>query len=241
MISIVTGTLNRLPYLQRMVESIVTCTVDRKFELILVDGGSQDGTREWLETQCSKISSLRVIWQGRALGANAAFDAGFEIAVGRYVANLNDDVKLRGDVLSAAANMLDHHPEVGQVAIPYSNPDCGIHIQTIPAGKVPELLYANFGMTRRELGEALGWWRSDLYRDDAGDSHLSMSVWDQGYRVQTLNIGGSIEHLEVHDATRRTRSDSQTFFSYWRGWRGPNSFMAPELEARWEAQCRKSM
>ena len=44
MISIVTGTLNRVHFLEKLIENTVNSC--EKVELILVDGGSTDGTQD---------------------------------------------------------------------------------------------------------------------------------------------------------------------------------------------------
>ena len=44
MISIVTGTLNRIDHLKRVIENTVDS--DPRLELVLIDGGSTDGTIE---------------------------------------------------------------------------------------------------------------------------------------------------------------------------------------------------
>ena len=45
MISIVTGTLNRIDHLKRVIENTVDS--DPRLELVLIDGGSTDGTIEF--------------------------------------------------------------------------------------------------------------------------------------------------------------------------------------------------
>jgi glycosyltransferase involved in cell wall biosynthesis len=47
MISIVTGTLNRIDHLKRVIENTVDS--DSRLELVLIDGGSIDGTIEYLK------------------------------------------------------------------------------------------------------------------------------------------------------------------------------------------------
>lgn len=85
-VSIVVPTYNRLSRLQCCIDKIRRNAVCPK-EIIVVDGGSTDGTREWLAAQ----SDLRVILEAQREGAVAAFNKGFRIATGCYVMWLNDD------------------------------------------------------------------------------------------------------------------------------------------------------
>ena len=73
-VSIVSGTFNRLPYLKRMIESgrkamrpagHVHAFEGVTWEFVIVDGGSTDGTLDWLRSQ----ADVRVIEHGRLLGA----------------------------------------------------------------------------------------------------------------------------------------------------------------------------
>jgi hypothetical protein len=63
-------------------------------------------------------------------------------------------------------------------------------------------LYANFGVTRKTAGDAVGWWGDYLH--NAGDAHLSMSLHAAGMGVSRLGMGtGYVDHLRVDDATRK--------------------------------------
>lgn len=212
-LSVVLGTYNRIYQLLRCIRSIYKYSPDS--EIVVVDGGSTDGTLEWLRTQ-----SLTLIEQGELLGAVKAFNAGFAIAHGEYVANLNDDAWLVDQGFWSACNLLDDCPEAGQVAIPF---DEGRVVPfrldaTMPlAGR--RWLYANFGVTRRTLGNRLGWWGTDYYTY-GGDAEISMKIWNAGYQVIPLH-GFRVMHEEVRDGLRRPNTDSPLFYAKWREWTGP--------------------
>jgi glycosyltransferase involved in cell wall biosynthesis len=123
-LSIVSGTLNREINLARMVASVrETMPPSLTYEIVLVDGGSADGTILWARSQ----KDIRFIEQGRRLGAIAAYNAGFNEATGKYVVALNDDAIVHGQMFQQAYNQLERDPSIGQIAIPY----------TTPAGRIP--------------------------------------------------------------------------------------------------------
>ncbi len=215
-LTVVLGTLNRLSYLRNALASIGPSAAGlwSETEVIIVDGGSTDGTLEFLR-QCEDV---RLIEQGAALGAVAAFNAGFRAAQSEYVAAFNDDAEYFGNTLELACSYLDSHPKCGQVAIPYRDPDNSIpFVQYVwlgrQRGKV-RARYANFGVTRRALGDQVGWWGD--YEHYAGDCELSANVWMAGYDVDELP-GGEITHYSVVDSTRRDNipSGSRAFYEKW--------------------------
>ena len=65
MISVVTGTYNRFAMLQRMVASARRSVSTLPIEIIVVDGGSTDGTQAW----CKTHPDIVLIEQGELLGA----------------------------------------------------------------------------------------------------------------------------------------------------------------------------
>jgi glycosyltransferase involved in cell wall biosynthesis len=84
-ISVVTPSFNMLSYLKRCVASVAD--QERvQAEHLVMDGGSRDGTVEWLKTQTSLLSEVR--------SDNGMYDAvnrGFRRARGQIVAHLNCD------------------------------------------------------------------------------------------------------------------------------------------------------
>lgn len=231
-LSVVLGTLDRLPVLEACIRSIRESCGEVWKEIIVVDGGSVDGTAEYLREQEAN-GWINVIWQGERLGAIKAFNAGFRAARGQYVANLNDDAVCIGPVLQEAVRILDTRKGVGQVALPFSDPRHPPSVHKVAVGTpAREYLYANFGVTRRDLGDRLGWW-GDFSDHYGGDTELSLQVWKAGYSVYPLSSRmatgtGYIRHYRLQDQTRR-ENDGQGWKlgRRWKDWDGSAVYQEP--------------
>ena len=217
-LSIVTGTCNRLELLVPAIQSFRESAQGVSYEIVIVDGGSTDGTLQWLRTQ----DDVRLIEQGKLVGAVKAFNAGFKAARGRYVANLNDDLVVCESTLKDAVDYLDANAHVAQVALRYIEPHNTVpHTsQTPPVGKKRQSLpYANFGVTRRAFGDSVGWWGEYLHHY-GGDCELSVQVWAAGLEVHELP-GSMIKHQKHNDAIRvRENRDSPKFNVKWASFEG---------------------
>lgn len=85
MISIITPVLNGRKFIQNNIESIKSLTIE--YEHIVVDGGSTDGTIEFVQ-QFEDITLLR---QESNTGMYGAIHQGFEVASGNFLTWLNAD------------------------------------------------------------------------------------------------------------------------------------------------------
>jgi GT2 family glycosyltransferase len=91
-LSAVIPLFNCLPLTQAMVDSLrSTLPAELSHEIILVDDGSTDGTREWLKTL---RAPFRVVLNERNLGYAGANNRGAAIATGHLIALLNNDLIL---------------------------------------------------------------------------------------------------------------------------------------------------
>jgi len=91
-VSFVIPLYNCLPLTQAMVASLqASLPPGLAHEIILVDDGSTDGTREWLATL---RPPFQVILHERNLGYAAATNRGAALACGEYLALLNNDLLL---------------------------------------------------------------------------------------------------------------------------------------------------
>lgn len=222
-IAIVLGTYNRLPCLQGLVTSVRDKAGTDEYDLIIVDGGSIDGSWEWLKEQPDVIP---VPEEGGLQGAVHAFNLGFAIAVERkypYIVHLNDDAELATDgMLVAARKIIDEHPMVGEVAFefdlrgPYGFDQWN--------GKI----LANFGMVRREAGMEVArrqgdptgrlWWNSRYYKTYGGDSEFSCFMHALGWEIfpgRNLRVHDLNAQDGLRDRNSVNQTDTQKFFERW--------------------------
>lgn len=89
LVSIYIPTRNRFTLLKRAIASVKEQTY-KNIELIVVDDGSSDGTREYLSQEMA-AGALRAIFHERSLGACAARNAAIMCAQGEFVTGLDDD------------------------------------------------------------------------------------------------------------------------------------------------------
>ena len=88
LVSIIIPTHNRLVYLQKAINSVLSQTY-RNFEIIIVNDGSDDGTEEFLYTLKNK--RIKVFHNKVSHGACLSRNIGISIAKGKLITFLDDD------------------------------------------------------------------------------------------------------------------------------------------------------
>jgi glycosyltransferase involved in cell wall biosynthesis len=105
-VSVVLPTRGRAAYLEVALDSIAAQDLAEPWELIVVDDGSTDGTRELLERR--DVRSLRL---EPARGLNPARNAGVAASAGELVAFTDDDVCAPAGWLRALVEGARRHPD----------------------------------------------------------------------------------------------------------------------------------
>lgn len=228
LLSIVSGTYNRLQYLKLMMTS-VRRQLPRgiPYEFVIIDGGSTDSTLDYLRAQ----HDVKLIEDGQLTGAISAFSRGAEAASGEYVLMANDDVIFKPHSILAALQHLETHASCAAVAFAdnrtsivtgngkdYRTEGIGC---TLPNGQLSMVTYAQVGLFRRDLGSNAGWWGwldigMQKARTYGGDSYLSARLWSMGYTVDPVG-GAVIDDLIVRDDLRSTNgalggNDSSAYY-----------------------------
>ncbi|NTV84578.1 MAG: glycosyltransferase [Bacteroidales bacterium] len=106
-ISIITPSFNQAAFLKETINSILNQEVSLEKEHIIVDGGSTDGSLEFLQTLDDRIRWISEPDRGQADAVNK----GVQMATGEIIGWLNsDDLYLQG-ALQAVADHFRDHPE----------------------------------------------------------------------------------------------------------------------------------
>lgn len=195
LVSIVSGTFNRQSLLKQMIQSIRDQLLPGiTYEFVINDGGSTDGTLDWLRQQ----ADVTLIEDGELKGAISAFSRAAEIARGDYVLLANDDVTFMPNSILTGIGYLETHPDCGAVAFEDNRIKGGTqyivqsHATRQTADSPPTgTPYAQLALVRKWLGDAAGWWG---YRDPimsqsrtyGGDNYLSARIWELGYTVDAV-------------------------------------------------------
>ena len=113
---------NKLACTRRCLESIVRhSTVDDPWELVVVDNGSTDGTRDWLDHELRVLAAgrnmpLTVLANARNAGCSTARNQAMAAAAGQYLVFLDNDVAPRSrDWLPRLAAGLETQPRTALI------------------------------------------------------------------------------------------------------------------------------
>jgi len=113
-VSIIILTYNNLDYTRQCLESIFQKTEDVRYEIILVDNNSADGTRVYLKNLASEHTNLQVILNTNNEGFARGNNQGAAAAEGEYLVFLNNDVVVTRGWLRGLLRHVDD-PNVGLV------------------------------------------------------------------------------------------------------------------------------
>ena len=127
----------------------VMAQTHQDWELIVVDDGSTDDTREFLEAL--RDPRVRCVIRDSPGGPSVARNAGLALARGEHIMFLDDDDLLRPETLARLSDALSAHPEcVAATAA------CRLYTENVGSMKVYHLPRAHVGIIWREL--LFGWW-----------------------------------------------------------------------------------
>jgi GT2 family glycosyltransferase len=119
-LSVVIICWNDLKVIQQCLHSIYSGTHSTRFEVIVSDNGSTDGSVEFIRTN---YPQAHIVENGANLGFAKGNNAGIRVSRGDYVLILNPDTIIHDGSLDRFVNFADRHPEAGGFGCRVLNPD----------------------------------------------------------------------------------------------------------------------
>jgi GT2 family glycosyltransferase len=227
-VSVVLGTFERLPFLKLTIESLRSELDGTPHEIIVVDGGSADGTIQWLAAQKDVITIVqhnRGEWRGAPLPRRSwgyFMNLGFRAASSTYVCMVSDDcllvpgaikngVKVFGEALSQGR-------KTGAVAFYWRNwPEANRYWVGRSLG---QRIFVNHGLYLRSALETVGFIDDKSYFFYHADSDLALRLWDAGFEC-IASEDSYVEHFSHANVSvrasnsQREREDWKTLVERW--------------------------
>lgn len=110
-VSVIITSYNKGEYLSEAIDSVLSQTFNN-YELIIIDDGSSDNSREIIDSYHIKNSQIKPIYQEN-IGVIKTRNKAINIATGEYIVQLDGDDKIHKDFLSWTVPELDQNPKTG--------------------------------------------------------------------------------------------------------------------------------
>lgn len=203
-LSLITGTRNRPMDFRRLVDSIERHT-PMEWEIVVSDASDTPIENQPVATS-ETWPKIHIIPERPPKGCTVGYNIAFRKARGEWCLWLNDDCEVMHGYAENALRFMEQHPEIGLGALYYA--DAGTresyHVNTCGFG----MLYANFGILRRDLGQQVGWFDDDLTMY-GNDNSLTYRVLMAG-----KGVAGIPDARIFHHSTRdqhRVENNEDTF------------------------------
>lgn len=231
-VSFMIPSYNRKRLLRLTVESVRSeqATIPPASEVIVVDGGSSDGTLAWLSRQKDILTIIqhnRGRWRSKPVVSQPAgyyLNLPCRIAKGKYICVLSDDCLIvPGSVARAVRQfneLLAAGKRIGQMGFYWRDwPEVRKYRVYTTLGGMP---MAHYALYLREAVADVGYFDEENYRFYCVDGDLSLRMWHKGWEVRYAEES-YVEHFQ-HSNLRVRRANGDRFANdyeaYKRRWHG---------------------
>ena len=215
LVSVIIGNYNYGHFIAEAIDSVLQQTY-RHFELIVVDDGSTDGSREVIEAYQEQLIA---VFQANS-GQGAAFNAGIARAKGEIVCFLDADDYYHPDKLSRIVSSFRNHPRWvqishGRISVDRNGNYIGLGSKTHNQGDVSQLLL-QWGRYAMGITSAIAYRRLVLEkvlpipttRSEAADTYLTAVVPFYG---EVGCIDEPLMFYRIHGSNLQARTDKIHF------------------------------
>lgn len=223
-ISVVMGSKNRKNLIKATIESIRDNGFDGKVEIIVVDGGSTDGTCDWLAKQKDIFTIVQPNYsiidsdgiKKKAHSWGEFMNIGFKYAKSDYICMVSDDLILAKGCLQKGYDemrgRIERGEKIGGGAFFFREyPRMNFYRTGILPG---DYIIINHGFYYRPALEEIGWLDEINYNFYYADADVSMRLNEAGWKTIDLTACFA-SHLSHLPATKEKPAwlikDTQTF------------------------------
>jgi glycosyltransferase involved in cell wall biosynthesis len=188
---VMVATYNRLALLKTVLEAIAKGTRS-EHEVIVIDGGSTDGTIEFLQSH----PAITPVLQGKLLGTARCYNRVWREIDSDYSCWLSDDTEIVPGSLDTAIEVLKADPGIGMVGLKMKDTK-GPGRHEPYRGGISEygILNCNHGVLPTAVARAAGFF-NEQYRAYFIDPDLTASVLALGKRVVMSKAVSVLHHRE---------------------------------------------
>ena len=229
-VSVVLGSYNRYKFLKLTIKNVREELERLKLpsEIIVVDGGSTDGTINWLTKQKDIISIIqhnRGEWAGKKIERRSwgyFMNLGFKCAQGKYICMISDDCLLvPGSIVNGYKlfeEKLNSGKKIGALAFYWREYpiDSTYHVGLTEGNHV----FVNHGMYLKEALEQVNYVDEESYSFYCADGDLCLRMLELGFNTE-ISPNSYVEHYPHANQKVRTTNgvlvsnDQKTFEKRW--------------------------
>jgi len=225
-ISVVLGSFNRKKYLKISIDSIRNEIRNLDGEIIVVDGGSSDGTLDWLSKQKDIITIIQHNhgqWRGSDVERKSwgyFMNLGFKISHGKYILMVSDDCLIVPGAVKNGIKIFDKDNKIGAIAFYWRNWPIQKEywVGTTLGGK----MFVNHGLFLKKALEEAGFLDEETYSFYHGDGDICLKIWEKGYKVIDSNKSFVEHFFHANHKLRKSNSNKQQkdWENYLKKWSG---------------------
>ncbi len=214
LISTILGSYNRLKFLKLTIDSIRKELEDIQHEIIVIDGGSTDGTLKWLSKQKDIVSIIQHNhghWNNKKIPGRSwgyFMNLAFKCAQGEYLCMLSDDCLIVPGAIINGADLfekkLNEGMKLGAISFYFRNwPEDKKYYVNLT---INDTMMVNHGLYLKKALEDVGYIDEENYFFYHADDDLSLKLKQSGYYcIDSPN--SYVEHsLHINESLRGSNS-----------------------------------